>query len=458
MSSVRPMSLRARVTAAAALVLLVSVGTVILIGNVLLARGLHQDESVVLVARADALAASTEETAGKVVVENRPSDPRLAGRAWVYSADGAEITAPLNGGIAEPFARRLRTATRPTEIDIPEGEVRLRAVPAFDSDTKRRIATVVVAVSTRPYEFTRKRTLFGSLVLGLLVLIIGSAVAWRAVGSALRPVAAMARDAEEWSEHDLDRRFGRGPARDELGSLATTLDGLLGRIAASRRHEQRFSAEMAHELRTPLTAIRGEAELLERRAADPVAVRAGLADLQRLADRMAGVVDTLMGVARDETAPSTGGTGDARLAAQNVTEAVAGAAAASDVVISLTVAPNLPAVGSPAEVVERALQPLVDNAIRHAKSTVDITVDGRDTEVWFTVQDDGDGVDEALRDDVFEPGVRGENSSGVGLGLALARRLALGCEGDVQLEPSDGGARFVLRLPGAGLGGPGQPA
>lgn len=74
-------------------------------------------------------------------------------------------------------------------------------------------------------------------------------------------------------------------------------------------------------------------------------------------------------------------------------------------------------------------------------------VEGRGQEVWFTVEDDGDGVDEALQGVVFEPGVRGEHSSGAGLGLALARRLAVGCEGDVRLEPSERGARFVLRLP-----------
>ena len=71
----------------------------------------------------------------------------------------------------------------------------------------------------------------------------------------------MTAEAEDWGAHDLDRRFGMGPPRDELTGLAATLDGLLARIAASRRHEQRFAAEVAHELRTPLAGIRGRAEL-----------------------------------------------------------------------------------------------------------------------------------------------------------------------------------------------------
>ena len=54
---------------------------------------------------------------------------------------------------------------------------------------------------------------------------------------------------------------GSARARDELTGLAATLDGLLARIAASRRHEQRFAAEVAHELRTPIARMRARAEL-----------------------------------------------------------------------------------------------------------------------------------------------------------------------------------------------------
>ena len=70
----------------------------------------------------------------------------------------------------------------------------------------------------------------------------------------------MTRQAADWSEHDLDRRFALGPARDELTQLASTLDGLLERLAASLRHEQRLSAEISHELRTPLASIVAEAQ------------------------------------------------------------------------------------------------------------------------------------------------------------------------------------------------------
>ena len=78
----------------------------------------------------------------------------------------------------------------------------------------------------------------------------------------------MTEDAAAWSEHDLDRRFELGEPYDELTRLAATLDALLDRLAASMRHEQRFTAELSHELRTPLARISAEARARAQPAAD----------------------------------------------------------------------------------------------------------------------------------------------------------------------------------------------
>ena len=97
----------------------------------------------------------------------------------------------------------------------------------------------------------------------------------------------MTEQAEAWSEHDLDRRFGLGEPHDELTRLASTLDRLLDRIAASLRHERRFSAELSHELRTPLAKVTAEAELALRRPREPGGVPRGAErdPRQRASDR-----------------------------------------------------------------------------------------------------------------------------------------------------------------------------
>jgi signal transduction histidine kinase len=112
--------------------------------------------------------------------------------------------------------------------------------------------------------------------------------------------------------------------------------------------------------------------------------------------------------------------------------------------------PLAPAAGEP-EVVRRALAPLVDNARRHARSSVVIELAEEDGRVRAAVRDDGPGLDPSLGERAFEPGVRGdrESTEGAGLGLPLARRLARSCGGDVLAGPGPGGC-FVLDLPAVG--------
>jgi signal transduction histidine kinase len=290
---------------------------------------------------------------------------------------------------------------------------------------------IVVGVSMDPYRHTERLAAGFTVVLGVFVLLAGALVTRRAVGAALRPVADMTASAEHWSEHDLHRRFALGPPRDELTALAATLDGLLGRIDAALRHEQRFSAEMAHELRTPLAGVRAEAELALRGKRTTAELRAALETVLAGTDRMASVIDTLLAAARSD---AVRGSSDAVL----TTRALAGELGGAIVVE----APDGPLTVSAAEdVVAGALHPLLENAVRHASSAVSVELARDDADVVIAVRDDGGGVAPADAERIFEPGVSG--TGGAGLGLPLARRLARAAGGDVLVV--DG--HFELRLP-----------
>ena len=158
-----------------------------------------------------------------------------------------------------------------------------------------------------------------------MLVLAGAAVLWL-LRSALRPVARMTEQAAAWSEHDLDRRFGLGEPHDELTQLGATLDGLLDRIAASLRHERRFSAELSHELRTPLAKVIAEAELRAATRARNVRVPSALEAALRNARQVARIVETLVAAAQHEASPSQG-TADAYAVA---TEAVRGVAGLAD--------------------------------------------------------------------------------------------------------------------------------
>jgi two-component system, OmpR family, heavy metal sensor histidine kinase CusS len=171
-------------------------------------------------------------------------------------------------------------------------------------------------------------------------------------------------------------------------------------------------------------------------------------------------LDALMAAARAEFAPRI-----ARADALACARAAAQAAGAPpELTVSVAGPPGEPAlVAAEAELVQRILAPLLENAVRHAASSVVIGVQPEDDAVVFTVQDDGPGVAPDDRDAIFAPGpgrsapgTAGATvheatvaASGAGLGLALCRRLATSAGGEVRLEPGDGGARFTVRLPGA---------
>src|SRR5207247_583642 len=165
-----------------------------------------------------------------------------------------------------------------------------------------------------------------SVVFGVLVLLIVVFLVRWLVGASLRPVVRMTRQAADWSEHDLDHRFALGPPHDELTELAATLDGLLARVAASLRHERRFSAELSHELRTPLARVLAESELALRRDREPEEYRQALQLIQRNADQLSRTVDALVAAARYE-AGGERGTADAHAVAEGAAGACSGLAA-----------------------------------------------------------------------------------------------------------------------------------
>jgi signal transduction histidine kinase len=416
------MSLRTRLLGVSLLTLAIGVGALLVVGNVLLRAGVRDQAQSVLRARAEAQLAALNITPTSVGVRNAPNDQSLDERSWVLDGDRVverpRGVSPNLDRAAIALGRQRRAAS----LDGP-GDIRLHTVPVPAPGSQRAIGSVVVGYSMEQLEDVQHEVFLGSLVFFALVMLAGALAIRRALDGALSPVARMTDDAEDWGARDLDRRFNLGPPRDELTGLAATLDGLLSRIAASRRHEQRFASEVAHELRTPIAGLRGRAEL----ALDADGPGA---DAER-AEALKAIVD-------DELDPSEGSVDLAALASE-----------IDDVTVRVD--RPVPAAEGEADVVRRALAPLVDNARRHARTGVVLEVAGDDGRVRVAVRDDGPGLDPALGERAFDPGVRGdaEPGDGAGLGLPLARRLARSCGGDVLAGPGPGGC-FVLELPAVG--------
>jgi two-component system, OmpR family, sensor kinase len=273
------------------------------------------------------------------------------------------------------------------------------------------------------------------------------------LNAAFRPVVRMTTEAEQWSTEDLDRRFEMGQPHDELTQLAHTLDGMLDRLAASLRREQRFSAEVSHQLRTPVAKIKAEAELALRRQRDPEYYQEALGSVLHSADQMARTVEALLAASQQEGTLARG-RADVWQVLADIVASIGVLAEENGVEVRVQPPARDLRVGVEGDIAVQIIQPVVENACRFAKSGVLLGATRQGKEVNFLVEDDGPGVSEEEKERIFEPGVRGSAAvgernaaRGAGLGLSLARRLARAAAGDVEVTSGERGARFVVRLP-----------
>lgn len=415
--------------------------------NVLLARASARDADTLLRSRASSELGLIRVVGGAIKVAETHDDPIGDSRVWIFHG-----TQPVERPRAktETYLAARSLAGRPTQfLTVPEDtEERLFSVPIMHEG--HRYGTLVTGISLAPYHHTQRTALRGSLTLFLVLLLITGIAAWWLLRSALRPVAQMTEQASTWSEQDLDRRFALGEPHDELTNLAATLDGLLDRLAASLRHERRFSAEMSHELRTPLAKLMAEAELALRRERSESDYRESLQAVLANAQQIERIVETLVSAAQHDAQPQ--GVANAVDVAEAVVAAHSHDASSRGVNLELVDTPERVRVGVDQDLAERILHPVVENALRYGRGTVQVRVTRNGSSVLFAVDDDGPGVLADEQETIFEPAVRGSagqsTQSGAGLGLALSRRLARAVSGDVEAFPGASG-HFVVRLPAA---------
>ena len=412
--------------------------------NVALHRTLARDVRNLARARVEAELMTIEVEHGRPVVADAPNDTALDTQVWVFA--GAQIIErPHVHAAIDAVARRL-AGTSGVFADVPAPRTRLLSTAIREEG--RQIGTVVVGVALAPYERTERVALYGSLAMALAVLLVVAVGARWALAAALRPVARMTADAEAWSEAEPDRRFAAGEPYDELSQLAATLDGLLGRLAASLRREQRFSAELSHELRTPLARVCAEADLALRRERTSQEYHDALTLVLRNAQQMSRTVDTLVATAQQESG-QVRGRSDAAEVLEEAAEICSMLAGERGVELVIDVPPVPIVLGVDGETALRIVQPVVENACRIAGHAIRLSAARRESSVELSIADDGPGVLPEERERIFEPGYRGAAAAGdgAGLGLALARRLARAVGGELTLESGEGGARFCARLP-----------
>ncbi|MGV9291710.1 ATP-binding protein [Streptomyces sp. NPDC003719] len=289
----------------------------------------------------------------------------------------------------------------------------------------------------------------GAVDTALTVMLIGfpallavvAWVTWLVTRRALRPVEGIRREmAAITASEDLARRVPVPDTHDEIARLATTTNETLAALESSVERQRRFVADASHELRSPIASLRTQ---LEVAAAHP-----------ELLDLDGAVEDTvrLQRLAADLLLLARLDAGERPADARVDLAALARAQAAGRAGVRVRARDAVAVAGSRGQL-ERVLGNLLDNAQRHARSAVEVSVRREGGVAVAAVADDGEGVPAADRERIFERFVRldaarSRDDGGAGLGLAIARDVAVRHGGTLTVRDAPaGGALFELRLP-----------
>ena len=351
-------------------------------------------------------------------------------------------------GIAIQFMTTPMPSGSPRAVDLGADVVAVSQTLVFGDGT-----SVEVGVSSPLQPVTESIDAFARIVwvaVPLLVAVVAG-VSWLATSRALRPVHGISAQARAITADRLGERVPVPDTDDEVHELAVTVNGMLDRIEASQQRQRRLVSDASHELRSPVAASRAQLE---------VALAANdVGDWRRTAltvlaeqEQLSALVDDLLTLSRldeGEFRPSP--------AIDLVELASAEASRPRPLRPLVRTRSGLDAsVPGDGRLLERMLRNLVDNAVRHAEGTVELSV-GRTTDaVVVHVDDDGPGVAESHRNAVFErftrlDEARDRDRGGSGLGLAIVREVATVHGGTVSCSAAPlGGARFTVVLPADG--------
>jgi two-component system, OmpR family, sensor kinase len=458
-------SLRMRIMAAAAVLVLVTSAVMGALGTAMLRSYLY--------GRVDAQLAEFANRPRPLPAQiPRRGTPQLPS-LFLIEQIGADGTVQRAGGsvhgVPPPLipAARLRSTGGPFTVPAagaPGHSWRVVVRPAGDG------GHVVVAYSLDAVNSTVTRLEAADAAACAVAVAILAAIGLPLIRVSLSPLARMEGAAEAIAAGDLSRRIEHPAPRTEVGRLAAALNVMLGRIEAAYRARaageerardsedrmRRFVADASHELRTPVTAIRGLAEfcLQQGEAASRDEMTRLMTLIQGESSRMGLLVEDLLLLARfDEGRPLDRQPVDlSSVAAEAVLAARAVPRGHS---LSLVASGDPVVVSADGARLRQVIDNLVGNALQHtpAGTAVTVTVDRVPGCGQLSVADDGPGLTAEQASRVFErfyrtDGARSRASGGTGLGLSIAAALVAAHHGTISVDTAPrGGALFRVRLP-----------
>jgi signal transduction histidine kinase len=312
---------------------------------------------------------------------------------------------------------------------------------------------VAVLASMAPLE-EDQRSLFRTLTIGIAAALSVAVLGGLLIGKlALRPLSAMAVQAAALGERNLTTRLAAPNPHDELGQLAASFNGLLGRLSSVLSSQRQFMADASHQLRTPVSVVRTTADVTLRQPHRPEHdYREAVTIVAEQAVRLTKFVDAMFVLSRAEAGGRT-----IRPEPVYLDEIVADCvrelsvlAVERGVRVQATGDTDVSFVGDD-DCLRQLFTNLLDNAVAHTREGGLVTADTKvnERQIRVRISDQGDGIAASDRERIFERFTRlDRRRSGAGLGLPIARWMAEAHGGTLELDASSShGSVFLVTLP-----------
>lgn len=357
--------------------------------------------------------------------------------------------------------RGLRSSPMSTLRPAPGRTMReeLSRVPALGGDDEILVSArgaelhgkryVILVAAPLEVQTDTLRTV-GLLLLAatpLLVALVAVAV-WILVGRSLKTVERIRRQVAEIDGRRLHERVEVPPTGDEIAALASTMNQMLDKLEQSDNSHRAFFSDASHELRSPLSTLVTTAEV----ASLDESGRTWL-DMQQTvlneSSRMQSLVEDLLTLAKVDSHQLQLDVQDVDL--EDVLDAeIKRLRTVSSLQINAELQPTR--VRGDERRLMQVFRNLMDNAARHAKSTIMVGMERRPGELVVSVDNDGEIIGPEDRNRVFErfarlDASRSSDGGGSGLGLAITREIMVAHGGTVLAAESDGWCRFQVILP-----------
>jgi heavy metal sensor kinase len=270
----------------------------------------------------------------------------------------------------------------------------------------------------------------------------------------LRPLTAMAAEAQAITARTLDRRLTLPSSASELERLAASFNSVLDRLGSALSTQRQFMADASHELRTPVSIMRTAADVtLSRPSREEAEYREALGAVAQQTSRLTRLVDDMLVLARAD-----GGGYPMTIASVDMTALVNECvrelrARAEDKAITVRTSLDPVSLDGDEALLRRMFSNLFGNALHYTPrgGSVDVSLVKNGGDVVLRVADTGPGIPPEDRERVFERFVRldpARGAGGAGLGLAIARWVAEAHGGGIRIVSSGpGGSIFSATLP-----------